>query len=219
MRVRVKICGIARPADAEIAAQAGADALGIVFYAKSPRCVEIGLGREIVAAAGPFVTTVALFVNPSRQEVDRVISTVRPAMLQFHGEEPPGFCEGFGLPYLKALRVGAAAPDASMLTAHRAASGLLLDTYDPRAHGGTGRSFDWSLVPRSTSRRLVVAGGLDAGNVEAAIGATRPWAVDVSSGVESAPGCKDSGKIHEFLRAVARANAAAHRPRTGADVE
>ena len=219
MRVRVKICGIARPADAEIAAQAGADALGLVFYAKSPRCVDTDIARDIVAAAGPFVTTVALFVNPSPVEVERVIQAVRPSMLQFHGEEPAEFCERFGLPYLKAVRVGANALDASALNAHPRATGLLLDTLDPRAHGGTGRRFDWSLVPQDAPRPLVVAGGLDAGNVEAAIDTIRPWAVDVSSGVESAPGRKEPGKIHEFMRAVARANAAGYGSRTGADVE
>jgi len=219
MRVRVKICGITNPADAEISARAGADALGVVFYAKSPRAVDLAAARDICAAAGPFVATVALFVNPTPSEVERVVSGVRPDLLQFHGDEPPAFCEQFGVPYMKVLRVGAASLDDAALSVHPLARGLLLDTLDPKRHGGTGRSFDWSLVPRGAHRPLVLAGGLDAANVEEAIRVLRPWAVDVSSGVERAPGRKDAGKIQEFMRAVARANVAVDRPSCGADVE
>ena len=216
-RVRVKICGITRPSDAEAAALAGADAIGIVFYPKSPRFTDTGAAREIAAALGAFVTTVALFVNPEAEEVERVVSVLRPGLLQFHGDESPAFCERFGLPYMKVLRVGTEALDASVLSSHPSAAALLLDTLDTRQHGGTGRRFDWSLVPREAPRPLVLAGGLDAANVESAIHALRPWAVDVSSGVETAPGRKDPGKIEEFMRAVARANAALPGPDAGAD--
>ncbi len=219
MRVRVKICGITRPEDAALAARAGADALGLVFYKPSPRCVEIGAAHAMMAAAGPFVAGVALFVNPSREEVEAVVSGMRPDILQFHGDESPEFCDQFGVPYLKAIRVGAQRLDEKALGAFPRARGLLLDTLDPQRHGGTGRSFDWSLVPSRSARPLVIAGGLDASNVGAAISALRPWAVDVSSGVESAPGRKDPGKVEDFMRAVARAHVAGNRPSPGADVE
>ncbi len=219
MRVRVKICGITNPADAEVSARAGADALGIVFYARSPRAVDVAAAREISAAGGPFVATVALFVNPTPSEVEHVVSGMRPDLLQFHGDEPPAFCERFGVPYMKVLRVGTAPLDEAALSVHPVARGLLLDTLDAQQHGGTGRRFDWSLVPRGARRPLVLAGGLDATNVEDAIRVLRPWAVDVSSGVERAPGRKDAGKVQDFLRAVARANAAGDRPSRGADVE
>lgn len=219
MRVRVKICGITTPADAEVSARAGADALGVVFYARSPRAVDVVAAREIAAAAGPFVATVALFVNPTPSEVEQVVSGMRPDLLQFHGDEPPAFCEQFGVPYMKVLRVGVAPLDAAALSVHPVARGLLLDTLDSQQHGGTGRRFDWSLVPRGARRPLVLAGGLDATNVEDAIRALHPWAVDVSSGVERAPGRKDAGKVQDFMRAVARANAAVDRPSRGADVE
>lgn len=219
MRVRVKICGITRPGDAGVAARAGADALGVVFYPKSPRCVDVALACDIAAAAGPFVAMVALFVNPSSEEVERVVSGMRPDLLQFHGDEPPAFCERFGVPYLKVLRVGSAPLDAASLAAHPRARGLLLDTLDVQHHGGTGRRFDWGLVPSRAGRPLVLAGGLDAANVEAAIQTVAPWAVDVSSGVECAPGQKDPRRIEDFMRAVARANAAPRGPSRGADVE
>ena len=168
------------------------------------------VAREIIAAAGPFVTSVALFVNPAAEEVDRVVARMRPGMLQFHGDESPEFCAGFGLPYLKVLRVGTQPLDPSLLAMHPEAQGLLLDTLDAGQHGGTGRRFDWSLVPREAGRRLVVAGGLDAANVGSAIQALQPWAVDVSSRVERAPGHKDPVKIEEFMRAVAREIGRAH---------
>lgn len=212
MRVRVKMCGITRPADAEAAAAAGADALGVVFHPRSPRAVDTALARDIAAAAGPFVAMVALFVDPAVALVERVLRELRPDLLQFHGAEPAGFCESFGVPYLKALRVGSAAPTATELSAHPAARGLLFDTLDPGSHGGTGRRFDWELLPAGASRHLVLAGGLEAGNVESAILRVRPWAVDVSSGIEASPGIKDAGRMRDFMRAVWRANATLRGP-------
>jgi phosphoribosylanthranilate isomerase len=193
--------------------------LGVVFYPPSPRAVDLSAAREISAAAGPFVNIVALFVNPGVAEVEEVIARVRPDLLQFHGDESPAFCEQFGVPYMKAIRVGGVALESNALAVHPAARGLLLDTLDAQRHGGTGRRFDWSLVPADSGRALVVAGGLDPANVDSAIRAMRPWAVDVSSGVERIPGRKDRAKIEEFMRAVARANAADDRPSAGADVE
>jgi len=207
MRVRVKMCGITRPAHAEAASRAGDDAVGVVFHPASPRAVEPSLAREIAAAAGPFVTTVALFVDPPVAAVERVIREMRPDLLQFHGAETADFCEAFGLPYLKVLRVGSTAPSASDLASHPAARGLLLDTLDPGSHGGTGRRFDWGLVPLDATRPLVLAGGLGPGNVASAILQVRPWAVDVSSGIEASPGIKDVGRMRDFMRAVGRANA------------
>ncbi len=191
-----------------MAAAAGADALGLVFYPASPRAVDPGAAGEIAAAAGPFVSTVALFVNPDANEVWRVLGLMRPDLLQFHGNESAPFCEQFGVPYIKAIGVADRAPGAVDLAAHPRACGLLLDTHDPLRHGGTGRAFDWSLMPATARRPLVLAGGLDPGTVESAVLQVRPWAVDVSSGVETSPGRKDATKVEQFMRAVARANAA-----------
>lgn len=212
MRVRVKICGITLPGDAAMAAAAGADALGMIFYPASPRAVDPGAAGEIAAAAGPFVSTVALFVNPHADEVWRVLGVVRPDLLQFHGNESAPFCEQFGVPYIKVIGVADRAPDAVALATHPRARGLLIDTHDPLRHGGTGRAFDWSLMPAAAPQPLVLAGGLNPGNVEAAVLRVRPWAVDASSGVEISPGRKDASKVEQFMRAVARANAALEGP-------
>ncbi len=208
MRVRVKICGITRESDALLAAGAGADAIGFVHWAASRRAVSPEQARAIAAVLPPFVATVALFVDPSMDEVRRVLDATRPDLLQFHGDEDPGFCAGFGLPYIKAVKIGATAPAAAVLGYHALARGLLLDTHDPAAVGGTGRAFDWSLAPQGIARPIVLAGGLNAQNVARAIAQVRPYAVDVSSGVESAPGIKDAARVREFMRAVAAVNAA-----------
>lgn len=208
MRVRVKICGITREADALLAADAGADAIGFVHWTGSRRAVRPEQARAIAAVLPPFVATVALFVDPSMDEVRRVLDATRPDLLQFHGDEDPGFCAGFGLPYIKAVKIGATAPAATVLGYHALARGLLLDTHDPAAVGGTGRAFDWSLAPRGSARPIVLAGGLNAQNVARAIAQVRPYAVDVSSGVESAPGIKDAARVREFMQAVAAVNAA-----------
>lgn len=206
MRVRVKICGITRAGDAEAAALAGADAIGMVFHPQSRRAVDEARAREIVAALPPFVSSVALFVDPAPERVREVLERVRPDLLQFHGHEDEPFCVQFGVPYIKALHLGGAGPaDAGV---HPAARALLLDTWDPAQAGGTGRVFDWSLARRFAARRLILAGGLEPGNVERAVRATTPWAVDVSSGVESAPGIKDARRMCDFIRAVRRAEAA-----------
>jgi phosphoribosylanthranilate isomerase len=212
MRVRVKVCGITRVADAQCAVAAGVDALGLVFHAASRRCVDVAGARGIVAALPPFVSTVALFVDAEADAVWRVVDAVRPDLLQFHGSEEAAFCARFGVPYLKVLRVGRHAPASAALAAHPLARGILLDTLDPAQAGGTGRCFDWSLLPARHPRPLVLAGGLDAANVGEAIRVVRPYAVDVSSGVESAPGIKDPARIEAFMRAVRRANEALPAP-------
>ena len=206
MRIRVKICGITREQDALLAAEAGADAIGFVHWARSPRAVDVQRARSIQAQLPPFVSAVALFVDPSADTVWQVIEATRPDLLQFHGNEEPSFCSAFGVPYIKALKITDRAPDATALGYHAQARGFLLDSHDPVAIGGTGRAFDWSLAPHATMRPVVLAGGLNAANVGRAIAIVRPWAVDVSSGVESAPGIKDEARLRAFMQAVAAAS-------------
>jgi phosphoribosylanthranilate isomerase len=205
MRTRVKICGITRVPDAQAAAQAGADAIGLVFYPPSPRFLSLEQARALRRALPPFVSAVALFVNPSVEEVQRVLETVRPDVLQFHGEESPEFCERFGVPYLKACRVRQGVDLLEYLRPYSGASGWLADAY-VEAYGGTGTSFDWSVVPQQRALPLVLSGGLTCDNVGDAIRSVRPWGVDVSSGVESAKGIKDAGKITAFIKEVRNAD-------------
>lgn len=204
MRTRVKVCGMTREADIEAAALLGADAIGFVFYPPSPRHLSLERVRQLRASVPPFVTTVTLFVNPSEDEVRRTIEAARPDLLQFHGEESPGFCGRFGVPYLKACRVR---PGVRLLEYWRDfpdAAGWLADAY-VEAYGGTGTTFDWSVLPAERERPLVLSGGLTTGNVRDAIRRVRPWAVDVSSGVESAKGIKDAAKIAAFISEVQHA--------------
>jgi phosphoribosylanthranilate isomerase len=202
MRTRIKICGITRVEDALAAARLGADAIGLVFAAQSPRRVEIAQAAGIVRALPPFVASVALFVNPDPAEVERVIAEVRPSLLQFHGEEGAAFCRSFSMPYLKAIRVRPGTDLLQCATDFADAAGLLLDAYAPDAHGGTGHRFDWSLIPAGLPLPVLLAGGLDPGNVAAAVRSVRPWAVDVSSGVEAAKGIKDVAKVAAFINEV-----------------
>ena len=202
--VRSKICGITRIEDALIAAEAGADAIGLVFYAKSPRAVSIQQARDIVAALPAFVTTVGLFVNASREELNDVLAGVALDLLQFHGDESPAECESYQRPYIKALRVKPGDDIAQLAAPYAKARGILLDTYVPGVPGGTGAAFDWSLVPSGVLQPLILAGGLSAANVQAAIEQVRPYAVDVSGGVEAGKGIKDAAKIRAFMRAVGR---------------
>lgn len=201
---RIKICGITRVEDGLACARLGADAIGLVFYPRSPRAVSIEQAQVIVAALPPFVTTVALFVNPERAEVDAVLQTVRPDLLQFHGHETADFCRQFGVRYLKALPVLAGVDLLQSATEYADAAALLLDT-PTEAFGGCGESFDWSLIPAELGSRCVLAGGLDATNVAAAIRQVRPWAVDVSSGVEVKKGIKDADKIAAFIKEIRNA--------------
>ncbi len=206
MRTRVKICGITRPVDALSAAEAGADAVGLVFAESSPRNVSLDQARAICAALPPFVTVVGLFVDAPAERIHAVLGQVPLDLLQFHGHETPEQCRTYGRPYIKAIHVRASGDPGIQAQAQRYgdAAGFLLDTYSPAAAGGTGQVFDWSCVPRDVGRPLILAGGLTPENVAAAIKQVRPYAVDVSSGVEQNKGVKDAAKIAAFLRSVYR---------------
>lgn len=203
--VRSKICGITRLEDALAAVAAGADAIGLVFYAKSPRAVSVSQAQAIVRALPPFVTTVGLFVNASRCEVAETLDAVPLDLLQFHGDEDCAACEGHGRPYMKALRVKAGDDVAAEVRAFPSAQAVLLDAYVPGIPGGTGEAFDWDLVPPHLPKPVVLAGGLTPQNVAAAIARVRPYAVDVSGGVELAKGIKDAAKVQAFIQAVRHA--------------
>ena len=204
MRTRVKICGITRPADATAAAEAGADAVGLVFYPPSPRYLSAERALEIRDALQPFVQTVALFVNPDAALVAQVLGRVRPSMLQFHGEETPEFCAQFGMPFVKAVRVRPGVDALEYLRRFPRAAAWLFDSYVPE-YGGVGESFDWALVP-AAEKSVILSGGLSQANVAEAIRRVRPWGVDVSSGVESAKGIKDAAKIAAFMAEVGNAD-------------
>jgi len=205
MRTRIKICGITRPGDALAAAEAGADAVGLVFYPQSPRYLAAERAVGIRDALPPFVQTVALFVNPDAAQVAQVIGRVRPGLLQFHGDETPAFCAQFGMPYIKAARVRPGVDLLEYLRPFSGAAAWLLDSH-VEEYGGVGESFDWSLAPQRRERPLILSGGLKRGNVAEAIRRVRPWGVDVSSGVESAKGIKDAAKIAAFIEEVRNAD-------------
>ena len=199
---RIKICGITRVDDALAAALSGADAIGLVFYDKSSRHVTVQQAEQLAAAITPFVTSVGLFVNPSADEVRNVLCHVPLDVLQFHGEETPEFCAQFGRPYLKAVRVRQGVDLIQCAARYSGAQGLLLDAFIEGTHGGTGESFDWALIPHDLSLPVILSGGLHAGNVAEAIRQVRPYAVDVSSGVEASKGIKDAAKVAAFINEV-----------------
>jgi phosphoribosylanthranilate isomerase len=209
MRTRVKICGITRAEDLRAAADAGADAIGLNFYPPSPRFLSVERARALREALPPYMNAVAVFVNAPVGEVRRVLDEVRPDALQFHGEETPAYCAQFGAPYVKACRVKEGVDLLEYLRPFAGAAGWLLDSH-VEEYGGVGESFDWSLVPaervRERMRPLVLSGGLTLENVRAAVRRVRPWAVDVSSGVESAKGIKDAAKIAAFIAEVRHAD-------------
>ncbi len=200
MRTRVKICGITRIEDALSAAACGCDAIGLVFYTRSPRFVTPRRAAEIVAALPPFVSAVGLFVDAPAEEVRAVGGLVQLDLLQFHGEESPDYCRQFGKPYLKAVRVRPGTNLLQYAAAHAGASGLLLDAYAEGVPGGTGMTFDWALIPADLPVPVILAGGLDAANVAEAVRRVRPYAVDVSGGVEREKGIKDAERIAAFMR-------------------
>ena len=208
-RTRVKICGITREVDAQAAIRAGADALGFVFYPPSPRAVTVEQAAAIIRALPPFITTVGLFVNAARAEVAETVRRTGLDLLQFHGDEAPADCEGFARPYIRAIRMKEGV-DLRAEETHFAQTpsfrGLLLDAYRPGIPGGTGESFDWGRIPAGLAGRIVLAGGLEAGNIEQAITQVHPFAVDVSGGVEADKGIKDDAKIQAFVRGVERAD-------------
>ncbi len=201
-RIRVKICGITRVEDALAAVNAGADAIGLVFYAASPRFVTIAQAQQIVAAIPPFVSVVGLFVNATTAEIESVLSQVRIDIVQFHGDESEHDCQQIKLPYYKAIRVKSDTNLLQCAVEFSGAKALLLDTYSEAAFGGTGQVFDWGLIPQNLTKPVILAGGLVSENVALAIKQVRPYAVDVSGGVEISKGIKDVAKIAAFMQAV-----------------
>ena len=204
MRTRVKICGITRPEDGQCAAELGVDAIGLVFYASSPRAVGIETAQAICKVLPPFVSKVGLFVNAPRAEIQQVLEKVPLDVLQFHGDEAPADCEGFGRPYIKALRMAAGIDVLTALKQFPGAAGILLDSYQAGVPGGTGHTFDWSRVPTHLGQAVILAGGLNPQNVAMAIEQVRPYAVDVSGGVEATKGIKDRDKMTAFMNEVQR---------------
>lgn len=206
IHTRIKICGVTTCEDARNAVSCGADAIGLVFYADSPRAVTAAQAAKIVATVPPFVTAVALFVDEPADSIRRILREVPVDLIQFHGEEPAAFCEQFQRPWIKALRVREGLDIPAACALYSGARGILLDSWQQGMPGGTGKTFDWDLVGGEVTLPLILAGGLDDSNVGEAIAKLRPQAVDVSGGVEQSPGSKDVAKIKRFIAAVRAAD-------------
>ncbi len=202
LRTRVKICGLTSIEDAQTVVEAGADAIGLVFYEPSPRHVEIEQAAQIAKNIPAFVSKTALFVNPDVSYVEQVLAAVDIDLLQFHGDETVEFCEQFDKPYIKAVRMQQNTDLEAIAKTYSSASGLLLDAYVPGIPGGTGEKFNWAWIPNDLSLKVILAGGLNAENVQQAIVAAQPWAVDVSGGVELKKGVKSSEKVYQFMKTV-----------------
>lgn len=198
---RIKICGLTRPQDVRAAVDAGADAIGFVFYPPSPRHVTFEQAADLAALLPPFVTAVGLFVNPEVQYVDEALRRVPLQLLQFHGDEVESACARHGRPWIRAARMRPGVDLLEFAACHPGARGILVDAFID-GYGGGGKTFDWSLIPSGLDRPLILSGGLDPENVREAVRIVRPWAVDVSSGVESAKGIKDADKIAAFIAGV-----------------
>jgi phosphoribosylanthranilate isomerase len=205
-RTRIKICGITTAEDALLAVESGADAIGLVFYAKSARHVTIEQAAACAAVVPPFISIVALFVNESAQRINRALEALPISVIQFHGDETEQFCASFNRPYIKALRVKDGVDVAAAAAGYGGSVGILLDSWQAEAPGGTGQVFDWQLAQGRMARPLILAGGLNSENVGSAIEQLRPAAVDVSSGVECEPGVKDPAKLRSFIAAVKSAD-------------
>lgn len=204
-RTRVKICGITRPGDAVAAARAGVDAIGLVFHPASPRAVSVAQALAILAELPPFVTVTGLFVNPTAESINSILQEVALDLLQFHGDETPEYCAAFNKPFLKAIRVRPDTDINALMQSFRAARGILLDAWHQDVYGGSGKSFDWNLLKQvQQNQHTILAGGLNPANVAEAIKVVAPWGVDVSSGVESAPGIKSEELIQAFMQEVQR---------------
>ncbi len=201
-RTRVKYCGLTRVEDALHAAAIGVDAIGLVFYDKSPRSVSVDQAKLIVESLPAFVTTVGLFVNANPADVERIAQAVNLDLLQFHGDESAAECERFDRPYIKAIRMRENLDLDQLSGEFQNASGLLLDAYDKNMFGGTGKSFDWSMIPDQRSLPIILAGGLNPENVGQAINDVHPYAVDVSGGIEASKGIKDIEKMNAFMRGI-----------------
>lgn len=204
-KIRVKICGITSVADSKTAVAAGADAIGLVFYTQSPRAVSIEQARDIAASVGPFVTVVGLFVDADEAFVREVLANVGLHVLQFHGNESREFCEQFERPYMKAIRMRPELDLTQLINDYASATAILLDAYRKGVPGGTGETFDWQRVPAQSPLPIVLAGGLSPENIASAIQVTQVYGVDVSGGVESSPGKKDSQKVKQFIDNARRA--------------
>ena len=204
-RTRIKICGLTRPQDVRAAVDNGADAIGFVFYPPSPRAVSIEQAAELVALLPPFVVSVGLFVNAAPAEVEAVLARVPLQLLQFHGDESESDCARHGRAWIKAARMRPGVDLLEFAASYPRASGILVDAFVD-GYGGGGKTFDWTLIPAGFTRPLVLSGGLDADNVGDAVRRIRPWAVDVSSGVESAKGIKDADMIAAFIAGVRHAD-------------
>ncbi len=207
-RTLVKICGVTRPEDAAVVAEAGADALGLNFYPGSPRCIDSTVAATIARELAGSICRVGLFVDPTQADVEAVLNAVELDLLQFHGDEDDAFCRSFALPYMKAHRVRGPLPALELLERYPGACAHLLDAYVPGRHGGTGQTFDWEHFPVGSELQLVLAGGLDPENVAAAVARLEPWAVDVAAGVEGTEkGIKEPERIRAFMEAVKAADA------------
>ncbi|PSF06985.1 phosphoribosylanthranilate isomerase [Marinobacter halophilus] len=204
MSTRVKICGLTRPEDIDAAVASGTDAIGLVFYEPSPRSVSLAQAKALASRIPAFVTVTGLFVNPEPSFVESVLRTVPLDLLQFHGDETPEFCDAFHRRWIKAVRVREPGQIEQAFKDYHAAVGLLVDAWDPKRYGGTGQSFNWSLIPSDRPLPLILAGGLSSANVARAIEEVRPWAVDVSGGVEQSKGKKDATKLSDFMKEVHR---------------
>ncbi|MGX2040326.1 phosphoribosylanthranilate isomerase [Methylocaldum sp. MU1018] len=209
-RTRVKICGFTRPDDALTAVRLGADAVGLVFYPPSPRNLDIETAQKIVSTLPPFATVVGLFVDEDETVVRGILERVRIDLIQFHGEEGPGYCGRFGKPYVKAVRMRPGTDLAGIVNAYPDAAGFLLDAWHAETKGGTGHRFDWEWIPEELRQSVTLAGGLAPDNVGEALRAVRPYAVDVSSGVEAGKGVKDADKMAAFLKQVHEYDHRAH---------
>ncbi len=213
MRTRIKFCGLTRPGDVRLAGELGVDAIGLVFAAGSPRRIDLAQAVALREAVSPFLTVVALFMDNDAGEIERIVRTLRPHVLQFHGEERESLCLRWGLPYLKSVAMAGAPENGKTamdrLREYPRASGFVLDSHAPGESGGTGQRFDWSRIP-AMPKPWLLAGGLASHNVARAIAVTRPWGVDVSSGIESAPGVKDGAAMERFVDEVMRADCAQH---------
>lgn len=208
MRTRIKFCGITRPGDARLAGELGVDAIGLIFARASKRRLDIDTANTIRSAVPPLVSIVALFMDNEPQLIERVLRSVRPHLLQFHGNETEVECQRWGVPYLRAIPMGSVDDAAAFCAHYPSAAGFVLDSHQAGAAGGSGDTFDWSRVPAQLSRPWLIAGGLGPDTVAAAVAATRPWGVDVASGIESAPGIKDGEKMLRFVQEVERVDQA-----------
>ncbi|MBS7457614.1 phosphoribosylanthranilate isomerase [Coralloluteibacterium stylophorae] len=207
-RTRIKFCGMTRPGDVRLAGELGVDAVGFVFAKGSPRRLEVPQAHWLKAAMPPVVALVALFMDAEAEHVRYVIEELRPQMLQFHGSEDEAYCRSFGLPYMKAIPMGAGSDPAGMVDRHPAAAAFLFDGHGIGEPGGSGMRFDPARLPGNSRRPAIVAGGIDPDNVYDLIAAAHPWGIDVSSGIESAPGVKDGAKMRRFVEEVRRADCA-----------